>query len=70
MRCFVKGSLQEGNLANVDVARSGLYLLKTLPSARSAVMEHLCNVFDAAVKVHLMQKELNKAVPGMYTNSL
>ena len=44
------------SLYSADQSRLALHLLKTLPCARSAVLEYLCNVFDEAVKCHLTPK--------------
>lgn len=64
VRNFVKGSTYETKVSNEDLVRSALLLLRTLPSARQAVLEHLCNVFDEAVNSHLLQIELGKDISG------
>ena len=44
------------SLYSTEQSRLALHLLRTLPCARSAVLEYFCNVFDEAVKCHLVPK--------------
>ena len=59
----MKGSTFKSKVTSEELAQSGLFLLRVLPSARHAVLEHLCNVFDEAVNKHILQIETgNKAI--------
>lgn len=42
------------------LTKSALYLLQTLPVARHAVLEYLCNVFEESVQVHMRQMQFNE----------
>ncbi|XP_074653941.1 integrator complex subunit 5-like isoform X2 [Tubulanus polymorphus] len=67
VRKFVSGagSNQKGQLKNnEDLAKSAIFLLQTLPSARFAVLEHLCSVFDQAVQAHILRIKRANAFPG------
>ncbi|XP_033108290.1 integrator complex subunit 5-like [Anneissia japonica] len=57
VRSFVKGcNVRTGQkLTSVEHARCAIKLLRTLPSARAAVFEHLCNVFNESVNTHLCE---------------
>ena len=63
----MKGSTFETKVSNEDLVHSALLLLRTLPSARQAVLEHLCNVFDEAVNNHILHIiELGNENQGNY----
>ncbi|XP_077986237.1 integrator complex subunit 5-like [Glandiceps talaboti] len=57
IRSFVYGShaVHGRKLTSEEHAKSALFLLRTLPSARSAVLEHLCHVFDESVNTHVVE---------------
>ncbi|XP_022084361.1 integrator complex subunit 5-like [Acanthaster planci] len=59
IRSFVKGShARSGHkLSSEEHARCALHLLRTLPAARTAVLEHLCHVFDESVNSYLFELE-------------
>ena len=52
----VETSAGVASLYSTEQSRLALHLLRTLPCARSAVLEYFCNVFDEAVKCHLVPK--------------
>ncbi|XP_038045725.1 integrator complex subunit 5-like [Patiria miniata] len=59
IRSFVKGiHARSGHkLTSEEHARCALHLLRTLPAARTAVLEHLCHVFDESVNSYLFELE-------------
>ncbi|XP_071802701.1 integrator complex subunit 5-like [Asterias amurensis] len=59
IRSFVKGThARSGHkLSSEEHARCALHLLRTLPAARTAVLEHLCHVFDESVNSYLFELE-------------
>ncbi|OWF44790.1 integrator complex subunit 5-like [Mizuhopecten yessoensis] len=61
VRKFLRGASNERPMGRESHTKSALYLLQTLPTARFAVLEHLCSVFDEAVSEHLMQLMLNNS---------
>ncbi|KAL5012685.1 hypothetical protein ScPMuIL_011236 [Solemya velum] len=64
VRCFLRATSCEGKLGNESLTHSALFLLKNLPAARQAVLEHLCNVFDEAVYNHILQLEVDNSNTG------
>ncbi|KAL3871772.1 hypothetical protein ACJMK2_039750 [Sinanodonta woodiana] len=60
VRSFVQGVTYKGKVKNESLVQSALLLLKTLPAARHAVLEHLANVFGEAVNMHLMNLEFGR----------
>ncbi|XP_023226781.1 integrator complex subunit 5-like [Centruroides sculpturatus] len=58
LRTFLNGATHSAKVRNVDVARSAIYLLKTLPAARDAVLEHMYNLFDETVNSYVLKYEL------------
>lgn len=54
---FVSGATYGAKGRNEELARGAIVLLKTLPAAREAVLEHLCHVFDEAVSQHTREGE-------------
>ena len=40
----------------MNISQSALFLLRTLPCSRDAVLQHLCVVFDQSVYIYLQQK--------------
>ncbi|XP_069120310.1 integrator complex subunit 5-like [Argopecten irradians] len=61
VRKFLRGASKEQSMGRESYTKSALYLLQTLPTARFAVLEHLCSVFDEAVNDHLMRLLLNNS---------
>nr|XP_022328137.1 integrator complex subunit 5-like [Crassostrea virginica] len=57
VRTFIAGTSKEKSISAENLARSALHLLQTLPVARHAVLEHLCSLFDEAVKLHILQSD-------------
>lgn len=57
VRTFIAGTSNEKSISHESLARSALHLLQTLPVARHAVLEHLCSLFDEAVKLHILQSD-------------
>ncbi|XP_014669565.1 PREDICTED: integrator complex subunit 5-like [Priapulus caudatus] len=65
---FVTGAQLADNLSRQELAQSAIFLLKSLPSSRAAVLEHLCSVFDEAVNVYLLQLETGRTSPSPDTS--
>ncbi|XP_048244995.1 integrator complex subunit 5-like [Haliotis rufescens] len=59
---FLRGASYDSKIGEENLAQSALFLLRTMPAARHAVLEHFCNVFDEAVNNHLLQMELGQSV--------
>ncbi|CAI9716921.1 Hypothetical predicted protein [Octopus vulgaris] len=57
VRHFLRGTVYDGKVNKESLAKSALFLLRTLPAARHAVLEHMCHVFDEAVMLHIQQLE-------------
>lgn len=57
VRTFIAGTSKEKSISHESLARSALHLLQTLPVARHAVLEHLCSLFDEAVKLHILHSD-------------
>ena len=66
MRSFLHGVTSHGhNLSRSEgLARSALVLLRTLPTARHAVLEYLANLFDEAVNNYLLELDIGHKVTG------
>lgn len=62
LRTFLNGATHSAKVRNVDVARSAIYLLKTLPAARDAVLEHMYNLFDETVNSYVLKYELEDRI--------
>lgn len=72
LRLFLQGVNRERQVSNQALTKSALYLLQTLPVARHAVFEYLCNVFEEAVQIQMKQlqfHEFNQDDLGDDTNS-
>ncbi|XP_070157213.1 integrator complex subunit 5 [Polyergus mexicanus] len=64
VRKFISGAIsRSSHSANTqDVTRTALFLLKTVPAARDAVLEYFCNVFFTAVSKYVRQIETNQNI--------
>ncbi|ELT95971.1 hypothetical protein CAPTEDRAFT_186694 [Capitella teleta] len=61
VRCFIGHSAcSRADLSSIELTKSGLFLLRHLPSARLAVLEFLHKVFDSAVNVYISELEWNR----------
>lgn len=71
IRNFVSGATFGSKYNRKDLAKSAIFLLKTLPSAREAILEYLCTVFDDAVNVycHNVDLELGNGTAGSSLHS-
>ncbi|GLH07144.1 Uncharacterized protein GBIM_12672 [Gryllus bimaculatus] len=63
LRTFVAGATRAVKTNPLELARTALSLLKTLPAARDAVLEYFCTLFDSAVSKYVAQIE-NDANPS------
>ncbi|XP_071154916.1 integrator complex subunit 5-like [Mytilus edulis] len=73
LRLFLQGVNRERQVSNQALTKSALYLLQTLPVARHAVFEYLCNVFEEAVQIQMKQlqfHEFNQDDLGESSNAL
>lgn len=60
VRLFLQGVNRERQVTSQALTKSALYLLQTLPAARHAVLEYLCNVFEEAVQIQMKQMQLTE----------
>ena len=61
---FVSGAANQSKVSSDSVAQSALFLLRTLPATRHAVLEHLSNLFTEAVNCHILMVELEHDMAG------
>ncbi|XP_069703249.1 integrator complex subunit 5 isoform X2 [Periplaneta americana] len=68
LRTFVAGATRPVKTNPLELARTALSILKTLPAARDAVLEYFCTLFDSAVSKYVTQIEtdicLNSGSPS------
>lgn len=70
VRLFISGATNTNvnfEVSSNDLVKSSIFLLKSLPAAREAVLEHLYSVFDEFVGHHIMNLESNiekTSLPG------
>lgn len=66
MQNFIHGaSYKVHNLRQREaLSQSALTLLRTLPTARHAVLEYMANVFDEAVNSYLLEMDIGHSVNG------
>ncbi|GFG34362.1 hypothetical protein Cfor_08970 [Coptotermes formosanus] len=57
LRTFVAGATRPVKTNPLELARTALSILKTLPAARDAVLEYFCTLFDSAVSKYVTQIE-------------
>ncbi|KAF2885662.1 hypothetical protein ILUMI_20513 [Ignelater luminosus] len=57
LKAFIGGSTQDTKCNHVDLAKTALSLLKTLPAARDAVLEYFCVVFNSATQNFIVRLE-------------
>ncbi|KAJ9588448.1 hypothetical protein L9F63_018181 [Diploptera punctata] len=57
LRAFVAGATRPVKSNPLELARTALSILKTLPAARDAVLEYFCTLFDSAVCKYVTQIE-------------
>lgn len=58
IRTFISGATGSRKTNPLELTRIALDLLKRLPSARDAVLEYFCSVFDKSVSDYLAQTEV------------
>jgi len=62
LRTFVAGATRPVKTNPLELARTALSILKTLPAARDAVLEYFCTLFDSAVSKYVTQIEVSVKV--------
>ena len=63
VRKFISGAVRPTHsTSTLDVTRTALSLLRSVPAARDAVLEYFCNVFFVAVTKHVRQIETNQSL--------
>lgn len=62
---FINGATQTVKTNPLDLSKTALNLLKTLPTAREAILEYFCTVFDVAVKNYIICIETEIATGEM-----
>lgn len=60
LKAFIGGSTQDTKCSHVELAKTALSLLKTLPAARDAVLEYFCVVFNSATQNFIVRLEVSK----------
>lgn len=53
LRNFIAGTTRSTKYNELELIKTALSLLKTLPASRDAVLEYFCTVFDEAVKKYV-----------------
>lgn len=65
VRKFISGAVRPTHsTSTLDVTRTALSLLRSVPAARDAVLEYFCNVFFVAVTKHVRQIEVSLEWPS------
>lgn len=59
LRTFVAGATRPVKTNPLELARTALSVLKTLPAARDAVLEYFCTLFNSAVSKYVTQIEVS-----------
>ena len=66
LNLFLSGTDESGQiLSNVEKTQSAIVLLHSLPCARHAVLEQLCDVFHEAVQKYVVELE-RQALSGQF----
>lgn len=63
VRNFIAGATHASKVNGHELAKCAIFLLKTIPATKEAVLEYLCSVFDEAVTDHMHQLELETGGP-------
>lgn len=53
LKIFIAGTTRSSKFNELELTKTALNLLKTLPASRDAVLEYFCSIFDAAVKKYV-----------------
>lgn len=61
-RTFINGVLQKGKSNPLELTKTSISLLKSLPAAREAIFEYFCTVFDSAAKNYIIRIEVKRPV--------
>lgn len=69
IRNFVGGATFGSKFSRTELAKSAIFLLKTLPAAREAILEYLCTIFDEAVSLYTHNLELEAGNVSAGSNS-
>jgi len=59
LRNFLSGSRVATKANHVELTRTALNLLRSLPASRDAVLEYFCTVMDISVARYVSQLEVN-----------
>ena len=57
MNQFLNGATGSSSVSHESLASSALFLLRAVPVARDAVLEHYAMSFNSAINVHLAKQE-------------
>ncbi|XP_017777187.1 PREDICTED: integrator complex subunit 5 [Nicrophorus vespilloides] len=57
LRLFIMGANKQSKCISLEMTKSALLMLKTLPAARLAILEYLSNVLDIAAKNYIIRIE-------------
>lgn len=69
LNTFISGATQTSKSNPLDLSKTALNLLKTLPTARDAILEYFCTVFDIAVNNYIVRIETEIATGQLPSTS-
>lgn len=69
LRTFVAGATRPVKTNPLELARTALSILKTLPAARDAVLEYFCTLFNSAVSKYVTQIETDMCLDSSSSTS-
>lgn len=58
LRCFIAGNTRSTKSNPLELTKTAVSLLKTLPATRDAVFEYFCTVFDNATQNYITRLEV------------
>lgn len=62
LKLFISGATQNVKCNQLELTKSALTLLKTIPAARDAVLEYFCTVFNSATLNYISRIEVDKEI--------
>lgn len=58
LRCFIAGTTRSAKCNPLDLTKTAISLLKTLPATREAIFEYFCTVFDNTTQNYITRIEV------------
>lgn len=68
LKTFIAGATQATKCIQLELTKSALRLLKTLPAAREAVLEYFCTVFRNAASNYIARIEVTRSFEHFIIN--